>query len=67
MGRLSDIAHRNDWLDGLCIRIRQELATDMRDKKKGSFMFSLYIFSFSSFLYVTGMLQGRFVYSPLRA
>lgn len=69
MERLSDIAHHNDWLDGLCIRIRQELGTDMRDsrKKKASLCLVLYIFSFSSFLHVTCTLQERLVYSPWKA
>jgi hypothetical protein len=37
---LSDTAHRNDWLDGFRIRIRQELGTEMKEtRKRGIFVF----------------------------
>lgn len=59
MERLSDIAHHNDWLDGLCIRIRQELGADMREsRKKGIFVFGfvyfLILFVFACYMYVAG-------------
>ncbi|EHK48584.1 hypothetical protein TRIATDRAFT_298029 [Trichoderma atroviride IMI 206040] len=68
-GAFPDIAHHNDWLDGLCIRIRQELGTDMREtRRKGIFVFGFVYFLHSLPLFTCCRYVARetCVYSPLK-